>query len=239
MSETPNSTTACRPSVRMSRRNVVTSWGWWWRSSTATVPCSIPTGTVWEKSRRTSSGGAAVARSKSWFSRPSRLSRSAPPTHHVSKPASSSRRAISSTSGGIGRRSGKFMRCEARKAERGTRNCNEGSLVGRHPRVCSAFRIPHSAFGSPTQHAPPVHVQNLSRDVPRQVRTQKHDRTRHVLGTGDAPERNRRLDVTFPLSPFPLVRSCRHLRIHPSRGDAVHRDPRRELERQRLGERQH
>src|SRR6267378_1280308 len=101
MSDTPNSTTACRPSVWMSLRKVVTSCVWLLASSTATVPCSIPTEIVRLKSFWTSAGCAAVVRSKSRFSRPSRLSRTAPPTHHVSNPASSSRFAIFRTSGGI------------------------------------------------------------------------------------------------------------------------------------------
>src|SRR2546423_471328 len=85
----------------MSLRNVVTSCGRLLASSTATVPCSMPTGIVRLNSFCTSAGGAAVVRSKSWFSTPRRLSRTAPPTHHVSNPASSSRLAIVTTSGGM------------------------------------------------------------------------------------------------------------------------------------------
>src|SRR6266542_2075321 len=59
----------------MSLRNVVTSCGWLLASRTATVPCSMPTGTVRLKTFWTAAGGAEVVRSKSWFSRPSRLSR--------------------------------------------------------------------------------------------------------------------------------------------------------------------
>src|SRR6266550_4417913 len=61
----------------------------------------MPTGIVRLNSFCTSVGGAAVVRSKSWFSTPRRLSRTAPPTHHVSNPASSSRLAILTTSGGM------------------------------------------------------------------------------------------------------------------------------------------
>ncbi len=84
ISDTPNSTTAWRPSVLMSLRNVVTSCGWLCASKTATVPCSMPTGIVRLKIFCISAGGAAVVKSKSWLSRPSRLSRTAPPTHQVS-----------------------------------------------------------------------------------------------------------------------------------------------------------
>ena len=50
-SETPYSTTACRPSVSTSRRKVVTSCSCRCRSSTPTVPYRTPTGTVRGKSR--------------------------------------------------------------------------------------------------------------------------------------------------------------------------------------------
>src|SRR5207249_3600110 len=52
----------------------------------------------------------------------------------------------------------------------------------------------------------------------------------------DPPQRDGPLDITFPLSPFPAVRLLRHLRIDPSRRDAVHGDPRRELDGERLRE---
>src|SRR2546425_1150377 len=78
INDTPNSTTACRPSVLMSLRNVVTScWRFCW-SSTPTVPCSMPTGTVRLNRRRTSSGGAASS-SRSRDSRPSTGCRGSPP----------------------------------------------------------------------------------------------------------------------------------------------------------------
>src|SRR6185503_3512096 len=108
ISDTPNSTVACRPSVLMSLRKVVTSCGVFCVSSTATVPCSIPTGTVRLNSFWTSAGGAAVVRSKSLCGAPSSASRIAPPTHHVSYPASSSFLAMFNTSRGISRRDGKL-----------------------------------------------------------------------------------------------------------------------------------
>ncbi len=101
-SEAPNSTTAWRPSVWTSRRKVVTSWK---RCAvrTATVPNRSPTGTVCLNRRWTASGVAAVATSKSVLGSPSSVSRIAPPTHQASNPASSSVRAIWSTSAGMGR----------------------------------------------------------------------------------------------------------------------------------------
>ena len=69
-------------------------------SSTPMVPNSIPTGTVRLNSFLTSSGLAAVARSQSRCGWPSSASRTAPPTHHVSKPASSSRSAMRRTVAG-------------------------------------------------------------------------------------------------------------------------------------------
>src|SRR5258707_7204347 len=108
ISETPNSTPACLPSVLISLRKVVTSCGLFCVSSTATVPCSMPTGTVRLKSFWTSGGGAAVVRSKSLWGLASSASRIAPPTHHVSYPASSSFLAMFNTSRGISRRGGKL-----------------------------------------------------------------------------------------------------------------------------------
>src|SRR5437773_2179738 len=176
MSETPNSTTACRPSVLMSRRNVVTSCGRLCASSTATVPCSMPTGTVRLKSLRTSSGGAAVVRSKSWFSSPSRLSRIAPPTHQVSKPESSSFCAIFSTSGGIGRRSGNFIDCGLWIADcRICRPAPDPDDALRGSRCQFAIRNPQSAIGSPAQHTPAIDVQNLARYVPRQLGAERSE----------------------------------------------------------------
>src|SRR6266540_3286940 len=189
----------------MSLRNVVTSCGRLSLSSTATVPCSIPTGTVRLNSLRTTSGGAAVVRSKSWFSRPSRLSRIAPPTHQVSKPASSSFRAILSTASGMGRRSGKFILCGFRIADVGLRI---GGAAAE-----SAIHNPQSAIESSTQHAPPVHVQHLPRHVSRERRAQEHDRPRYVFGAGDPSERDRALDLPPPPSPVPPIGLCRHLRI--------------------------
>ena len=97
----PNSTTACRPSVCTSRRNVVTSCATPPSSSTATVPNSMPTGTVRRRPKIaiTCSGVAGVAISQSSGLPPRNASRIAPPTHHASKPASSRRRAMSSTLG--------------------------------------------------------------------------------------------------------------------------------------------
>src|SRR6266566_2707608 len=191
--------------MRMSRRNVVTSWARLSRSSTTTVPCSIPTGTVRLNRRRTASGGAAVVRSKSWFSSPSRLSRMAPPTHQVSKPASSSVRATRSTSAGMGKRSGNVIR---------------------------------SGVGSPAQHTPSVHVEDLARDVPRQIGAEKHDRAGDVLGARDPPQRDRVLDLPPPLSRVAPVRLRRHLRLDPSGRHAIHVDlTRGELHGEGLGER--
>src|SRR5256885_6881506 len=66
----------------------------------------------------------------------------------------------------MGRRSGKVIRCGVRIAECGMRNAS-GSVVQRTTFPCdSAFRIPHSALVSPAQHTPPVHIQDLPRDVP-------------------------------------------------------------------------
>src|SRR5260370_5582268 len=186
----------------MSLRNVVTSCGRFAASRTATVPCSTPTGTVRLNSRWTSWGGAAVVRSKSWFSTPSKLSRIAPPTHHVSKPACSSRLAILSTSSGIGRWLGNSIR-----------------------------------EGSPAQHTPAVHIQDFAGDIPRQVRAQEDDRSGNVVGTGHTSKWNRARDCPLPLSRFPLIRLLRHLGIYPSRRHAVDGDTRRELDGERLGER--
>src|SRR5690606_22606164 len=60
----------------------------------------MPIGTVRRKRRRTSCGRARVARSQSSAGRPRTASRTAPPTAHVSYPASSRRRAISRTARG-------------------------------------------------------------------------------------------------------------------------------------------
>jgi four helix bundle protein len=40
------------------------------------------------------------------------------------------------------------------------------------------------------KHRPPIHVQNLARNVPRQIRAQEHDRPRDVHSRRDAPDRN-------------------------------------------------
>src|SRR2546428_5981003 len=218
----------------MSLRNVVTSCGVLRWSSTATVPCSIPTGTVRLNRRRTWSGGAAVVRSKSWFSRPSKLSRIAPPTHQVSNPASSRRFAMLSTSGGIGRRAGNVIERGTRNAERGT--SMESRPAPRGTRCCSAFRLPRSAFRSATQHRSPVDVQDLARDVAREVGAEKHNRARDLLRGGDPPQRDALLDLPLPPSPLPAERFFTHLRIHPPGSDAVHRDPGRELAGERLRE---
>src|ERR1700704_6589903 len=92
----------------MSLRNVVTSCGWFCVSRTATVPCSIPTGTVRLKRFWTAAGGAAVVRSKSLCGCVSSVSRIAPPTHQVSYPASSSFLAMLRTSRGMSSRAGKL-----------------------------------------------------------------------------------------------------------------------------------
>ena len=70
------------------------------------MPYLTPTATVRWKSRCTCSGVAEVARSKSFCASPSSASRTAPPTHHASWPASSRRRAMSITSSGMGMRVG-------------------------------------------------------------------------------------------------------------------------------------
>ncbi len=95
----PNSTSACRPSVRTSRRKVVTSCATPASSRMLTVPNRMPTGMVRRlpKSAWTSSGRAEVARSQSRGCPPRRESRMAPPTHHASNPARSRRSAMSRT----------------------------------------------------------------------------------------------------------------------------------------------
>src|SRR2546430_13242034 len=91
---------------------------------------------------------------------------------------------------------------------------------------------------SSAEHAPPVHVQNLARNVPGQVGAEKHDGPRTVLGACHATERDRPLDVLLAPSRVPRIRRRRHLRVDPSRRHAVHVDPaRRELDREGLGER--
>src|SRR5207249_2526805 len=62
------------------------------------------------------------------------------------------------------------------------------------------------------------------------------DRSSHVLRARDPPQRDGPLDIPFPLSLFPAVRLLGHFGIDPSRRDAVHRDARRELNGERLGE---
>ena len=84
-------------------------------SKTPTVPYLTPTATVRLKSRCTCSGVAEVARSKSFCSPPSSESRTAPPTHHASWPASSRRRAIAITSSGMGMRAGSTIRPPSRR----------------------------------------------------------------------------------------------------------------------------
>ena len=54
---------------------------------TSTVPCSIPTSTVWENKDFTSSGVALVAISTSEISLPNTKSRTDPPTNTASCPA--------------------------------------------------------------------------------------------------------------------------------------------------------
>src|SRR5512143_2630154 len=226
VSETPNSTRAWRPSVCTSRRNVVTSCGRLCVSSTATVPCSMPTGTVRRNSRCTTSGTAAVVRSKSWFSRPSRVSRTAPPTHQVSYPSSSRRRAMRRTSCGMWSDSGKLI--GERKA---------GSSRLRH----NASTVPPAALcsvlpESPTQHTPPVHVEDLTRDVTGERGAEKHDRPRDVLGAGHPAQRDPALDLAPSLPAVPRVRQRGHLGVDPPGGDAVDGDARGELDGERLGE---
>lgn len=106
--EAPNSTIACLPSVLTSRRNVVTSCMRPVSSNTPTVPKSTPTGTVRRKIFCTCWGVAAVARSQSRWGCPNKASRTAPPTHQVSKPAPSSRR-TSATTGWGGVRAWKIL----------------------------------------------------------------------------------------------------------------------------------
>src|SRR5438093_926284 len=52
-------------------------------------------------------------------------------------------------------------------------------------------------LGSPTQHAPTIDVQHLPRDVPRQVRAQKHDRSGDVLDAGNPSEGDGPCDLLF------------------------------------------
>ena len=80
-----NATTARRPSVATSRRNVVISYMTLLLPKTPKVPCSGPKGTVRPKRRRISVGVARVAKSQSSRgSVPWSESRTAPPTVHVS-----------------------------------------------------------------------------------------------------------------------------------------------------------
>jgi hypothetical protein len=82
--------------------------------------------------RRTSAGLAAVARSQSSGCSPASASRTAPPTAHVSKPASSSRRAIQTTSAGAG----------------------SGCASAITPSRDRGFRVPRDVIHSPKHLAP-------------------------------------------------------------------------------------
>src|SRR2546430_1509946 len=91
---------------------------------------------------------------------------------------------------------------------------------------------------SSAQHAPPVHVENLARDVPGQLGAQKHDRPCAVLRTRHPAERDGPLDLPLPTSRFARIRDGGNLRIDPPRSDAVHVDPTGgELDRERLRKR--
>src|SRR5512144_1327344 len=228
VSETPNSTRAWRPSVCTSRRNVVTSCGRLCVSSTATVPCSMPTGTVRRNNRCTTSGTAAVVRSKSWFSRPSRVSRTAPPTHQVSYPSSSRRRAMRSTSCGMWSVSGKLI------GERGAGSSRLRHNASTVPPAATAPRSP--LLRSPTQHTPAVHVEDLPGDVTGQRGAEKHDRPCDVLGAGHPAQRDPALDLAPSLPAVPRVRQRGHLGVDPPGGDAVDGDAWGELDGERLGE---
>src|SRR5437870_5450386 len=121
----------------------------------------MPTGTVRLNTFCTSGGGAAVVRSKSWFGTPRRLSRIAPPTHHVSKPASSSFLAILRTSAGIGSVAGNDMDQFAPRHGRGARH-PESSRVecpGAMPRgngqIIHTTHFPHSHSGSRRSYVGP------------------------------------------------------------------------------------
>src|SRR5882672_4425601 len=87
---------------------------------------------------------------------------------------------------------------------------------------------------SPAQHAAAVDVQYLTGDMARQARAQKDDGTRYILGTGDAQQRKRLLDRR---TAAPGVRLRRDLRVDPPRRDAVDRDLGRQLDGERLGNR--
>ncbi len=86
----PKRTVAWRPSVAMSRRNVVTSNGCP-RTTTVIVPCSTPVGTGLNPARFaraiTVSGNAVVARSTSPVDNPMSALRTAPPMIRVSSPS--------------------------------------------------------------------------------------------------------------------------------------------------------
>src|SRR3989442_8529828 len=133
------------------------------------------------------------------------------------------------TSSGMGSRLGNFMRYKVRSAECGVRSVRGGIPGHAASHANSAFRTPHSALESPTQHRSPVDVQDLARDVAREVGAEKYNRARDLLRGGDPPQRDALLDLPLPPSPFPAERFFTHLRIPPPRGDPVHRDPGHEL----------
>src|SRR6185436_5836791 len=65
---------------------------------------------------------------------------------------------------------------------------------------------------SPTEHRAAVHVHNLTGDVARERRAQKHDRTGDIVGTRDASDGNRFRD---PLAAAVHVFAGRHVRVDP------------------------
>ncbi len=122
----PKVTTACRPSVSMSARKVVTSNERPLRTA-VTVPCSMPVGTALNPAASTrrivSSGSVVVAMSMSETGSPSSVLRTAPPATRASSPPSDS--ALSS-------------RCRSPSASQSEPATETGSLIGRAARRSSA-----------------------------------------------------------------------------------------------------
>src|SRR5437899_7704960 len=104
------------------------------------------------------------------------------------------------TSSGMGSRLGNFMRYKVRSAECGVRSVRGGIPGHAASHADSAFRTPHSALESPTQHRSPVDVQDLARDVAREVGAEKYNRARDLLRGGDPPQRDALLDLPLPPS---------------------------------------
>ena len=99
----PNSTTACRPSVSTSRRNVVTS-NFRPAITAVIVPCSTPVGTTlilaFANRAMTCSGRASVARSISRTDLLRTKSRTQPPTNRTSAPSAVKASIRAAVSGG-------------------------------------------------------------------------------------------------------------------------------------------